>query len=340
MFDAHLPSFIPREAGSVMKVVAALFPKVRFFNLEFSELFFTLCCQAALMSTLVMMVWRRWRRAESHLLGKVWAVGVFGFVQLVLLGNGLPLIEPGKIFPSQSFGRGFLRPQGWAPHVSEAVSVIGVFGFVTLGLMLVLCCIITPAIDNQLRGLRRARKLVLPGVPRLTDHASSFLFVLCMAVIGAAGWYWFAHSLMASKWFPGQALPPYAALVFALVLLNAGLSFHALMEGFGARALFLWIIFVWVVPLMVGTVLGIAGNSLLPVTTWLSCISPLAGPGAATATLITGYGDLPGGMTRAIPRAFWFWQVVSLLVLAWLLLQLCVRHRGRHAQVMEDGKPV
>ena len=338
VFDAHLPSIIPREAGSVLKVLASLFPKERYFNLEFSELFFTLCCQAALMSTLGVMVWRRWRRAESHLLGKAWAVGAFAFIQVVLLGNGLPLIEPGKIFPSQSFGRQFIRQHDWTPAIGEAVSVISIYGFVTLGLMLVLCAMVTPAIENQLRGLRRARKLGLPGVPRFTDHATSFPIVLLMAAIGSAGWYWFAHSLMASKWFPGQVLPPYALLVFALVLFNAALSFHALMEGFGGRVLFLWAVLVWIVPLMVGTVLGIAGDKLLPVTTWLSCISPLASPGAATATLITGFGDLPGEVARAIPRAFWFWQVMSLLVLAWLMVQLRVRHRTRYAQVMEDGR--
>ena len=76
---------------------------MKFFNLDFSEAVFTVFSQGGLILTFVVMLCRKWRRTESHLLGKLWATGFFIWIQILLLGNALPLIEPGNLFPSRAF---------------------------------------------------------------------------------------------------------------------------------------------------------------------------------------------------------------------------------------------
>jgi hypothetical protein len=329
VLDENMQHFLPRETGAIVKLADALMPNVKFFGLEFREMAFTLFCQGGLMLTLVTMVWRRWRRTESHLLGKAWAVGLFAWLQTLLLGNGLPLIEPGMLFPSRTFAARFLRP-GWEPQLSEGVTVIGLYGLVTLLIILALTSIITPDVETQMRGLRRARKLGLARVPRFSDHASSRLFVLALVLIGAVAWFLFSRAVMASKWFPGHDLPGGALAVFAMALANAVLGYHALMEGWGGRRLFLTALFIGVVPPMIGFVLGGVSDGNLPLSTWLTAASPAFGPTLAPAVIVPD-ANLPLPVARAIPRAFWFWQVIFLLSLAWLLLKLRAIHQTRRA---------
>ncbi len=103
VFEECYPHLIPRDAGATAQALQQLLPSAKFFNLDFPQAVFTLLSQGVLILTMTVMLWRRWRRAESHLLGKVWATGFFGWLQLVLLGNALPLIEPGHLFPSRGF---------------------------------------------------------------------------------------------------------------------------------------------------------------------------------------------------------------------------------------------
>ena len=329
----QMPHFVPRNVGKVVQIVNQLTPSVKFFNLEFDELVFTLFCQGGVMLTLVTMVWRRWQSVESHLLGKGFALGLFAWMQTLLLGNALPLIDSGKLFLSRriarSFGNGFPETD---PKVEEGITVIGVYGLATMLIALMLTSIITPSIDTQLRGLRRARKLGNTGVPRWSDAATALPVAFAMVVVGAGAWFIFGQTLMESKWFPGHALPWFAALAFALTLINAVLGFHSLKEGWSTRALFVAVICLGIVPPMIGAVLGMISDHLMTWTTWLSAMSPASGPPLAPAVLVPG-GDLPTGIARAVPRAFWFWQSISLLAVGWLLVRLRAQHRQRRDQV-------
>ncbi|MDB4519172.1 hypothetical protein N9118_06435, partial [Akkermansiaceae bacterium] len=113
--------FVPRSGQMVIQTMQELVPTARFFGLNFPQVVFTLISQGILILAMSTMLWRRWRRNESHLLGKVGAVGLFAWVQLVILGNALPLIETGQLFPSREFGRRFGRfagvdPANWQPE--------------------------------------------------------------------------------------------------------------------------------------------------------------------------------------------------------------------------------
>lgn len=321
VFQESLPGILPKTAGSIVATGQKLAPEAKFFNLGFPEAVFTVFCQGGLILTFLVMLCRRWRRTESLLLGKIWATGLFIWVQILLLGNALPLIEPGNLFPSREFSRRVLDWSGWAPEAWEAVAMSGVYGFSTLLLLFAMTNIITPNEEIQIRGWRRVRKEGRASLPVLSDAATAFGWVVIMALAGAGGWHVFTQALVESRWFPGHEVPLKTLGFFAVALLSAGLGFHALLEAKGGRIVGLAVIFVGIVPLMIGAVLSVSNDRLIPAASWLFGISPASGPAYASASLLS-ITELPANLARSVPRAFYFWQAVSALVTIWLIVRL------------------
>ncbi|CAN5288314.1 hypothetical protein BH23VER1_BH23VER1_26490 [soil metagenome] len=340
VIEECLPHLIPRDAGAGVATLQSLVKQARFFDLGLPEYAFTLLCQGVFALTMVVMLWRRWRRAESHLLGKAWATGLYAWIQVLLLGNALPLIEPGHLFISRTMARRFFQfreSADWSPAPTEAVAMASAYGIVSLIFIWVLSLMITPNAENQTRGWRRARKLGRRSLAPASDPATAFWWVLAMALVGAAGWYLFASALIGSRWFPGREMPAMAAPAFVLAFLTGGLCFHALLEGRGAKATVLTVIFIGVVPVFVGTVVGTAADRLIAPATWLVGLSPASGPAyASTLTLPTS--DLPPEFARAAPRAFWFWQGIAALATAALVAHLR-RSRIAAALAANDSTP-
>jgi hypothetical protein len=305
----------------MVKIVTELIPTVKFFNLSFPEAVFTVFSQGGLILTFALMLCRKWRRSESHLLGKLWAVGFFIWIQFLLLGNALPLIDPGDLFPSRELTRMTRIIPNWKPQAWEAVTMVGLYGLFTMVLVFVLGGIITASRENQLRGWRRARKLGHARLFPLEDSATSFWFVLVMAVAGAVGWYVFASALVESRWFNHPPLAFSTLLVFTGVMLSAGLGFQALLESKGGRAVGMAAIFVGAVPIMIGTVLGAISDRLVPLASWVSAISPVSMPFYGASTMLD-FGELPDQAIRAVPRAFSFWLLVEVIAMLWLVVQL------------------
>ena len=321
VFEESLPGILPSSASSVVKVWRDLVPTVKFFGLDFSEAVFTVFSQGGLILTFIVMLCRKWRRSESHLLGKLWAAGFFVWIQILLLGNALPLIEPGDLFPSRAFAYMMRVRPDWEPQPVEAVAMSGIYGLATLLLIFVLAGIITPSADHQLRGWRRARKQGASSLPRLGDAATAFWFVLVMAGAGAAGWFVFTRALVESRWFPGHAVPLRTLAYFAAVMLTGGVGFQALLEAKGGRVVGLVTIFVGAVPVMAGVVLGSISDRMVPLASWLVGISPVSMPFYASQTLLA-LAELPASAARAVPRAFHFWLFVAVLVTVWLVVRL------------------
>ena len=321
VLDESLPGLLPVSMGAMMNAVQRLAPTAKFFNLDFSEAVFTVFSQGGLILTFIIMLCRKWRRSEAHLLGKLWAAGFFVWIQILLLGNALPLIEPGNLFPSRAFARFVRIMPDWAPKPMEAVAMSGLYGFVTLALIFIMAFIITPTADHQLRGWRRARKQGVSSLPRLGDAATGFWFVLVMALAGAAGWFLFTRALVESRWFPGHGVPLRTFVFFATVMLTGGLGFHALLEAKGGRVVGLMAIAVGVVPIMAGSVLGSVSDRMIPAASWLIGISPVSMPFYAAGTLLS-LAELPAEAARAIPRAFFFWLLVGVVTTLWLIGRL------------------
>jgi hypothetical protein len=333
VFEESLPGLLPVTAASIVKGVQRLVPTVKFFNLDFSETVFTVFSQGGLILTFIVMLCRKWRRAESHLLGKLWATGFFVWVQILLLGNALPLIEPGTLFPSRGFFRMVRLTTSWTPSPSEAVAMSGIYGFVTLVLIFILAVIITPSADNQLRGWRRARKQGGSSLPPLADAATAFWFVLVMAAAGAAGWFLFTRALVESRWFPGHEVPLWILGSFAAVMFAGGAGFHALLETKGGRAVGLAAILIGAVPVMAGAVLGSISDRLIPTAVWVAGVSPASLPFYAPAAQLT-LSDLPAAVARAVPRAFQFWLMTGALAALWLIALLRSSRRAMAARVL------
>jgi hypothetical protein len=206
----------------------------------------------------------------------------------------------------------------------------GVYGFFSLGLVFVLAGIITPSSDHQIRGWRRARKQGETSLPFLSDASTAFWSVLVMALTGAGGWFVFTRALVESRWFPGHVVPLGTLGYFVAVMLACGIGFQSLLETKGGRLVGMMAIFVGVVPLMIGAVLGPIDDRLIPVSAWLVGISPVSMPFYASGTLLS-LAELPAEAARAVPRAFYFWLFVSLLVAAWLVVRLWAARKVRAA---------
>jgi hypothetical protein len=337
VFQESLPDLLPSTASSIARLREQLLPTVKFFNLDFSEAVFTVFSQGGLILTFTIMLCRKWRRHESHLLGKLWATGFFVWIQILLLGNALPLIEPGDLFPSQGFMRMVRVKPDWLPSPLEAVSMSGLYGVVTLGLLFVLAGIITPSADTQLRGWRRARKQGATALPRLADAATAFWAVLAMALAGAVGWFLFTRGVVESRWFPGHAVPLSTLAYFAAVLLTGGIGFQALLEAKGGRVLGLAAIFIGAVPIMAGAVLG-TNDRMAPIAAWLIGLSPVSMPVYASGTLLS-LAELPREVARAVPRAFYFWLFVGVLACAWLIVHLWTARRAIAHSALAGATP-
>ncbi len=316
-----LPGLLPEAPAELLRLQQRFAPAARFYNLDFPEAVFTVFSQSGLILTFLVMLRRRWRSAESLLLGKLWAPGLFLWIQILLLGNALPLVDSGRIFPSREIANFTFAGTRWSPAAAEAVGMAAAYGLVTRLLLLLLAHTITPDREMQIRGWRRAKKQGANRLPPLADGATAFWPVLAMALAGAAGWYLFTRGVVESRWFPGQTVPPQVAAYFALVMLSGGLAFHALLEWRGTRAVAMAAIFAGVLPVLVGTVLVTIDDRFQPVGAWAIGMSPAAAPIFATAGLLE-IADLPAGLARAVPLASYFWQFVTALAACWLIAAL------------------
>ena len=327
------PKLLPKSAGAAMQTLQNLAPTAKFFGLNFPESVFTAFSQGGLILTFFVMLCRKWRRAESHLLGKTWAAGFYIWIQIQLLGNSLPLMDEGAVFPSQAFNRMIRFKVGWHPDPGEAVAMSGIYGVMSLLLIFIFAIIITPSADSQIRGWRRARKQGVDSLPFFSDAATSFWAVLVMALAGATGWFLFTRGLVESRWFPGHVMSLKIFFFYALVMVAAGVGFQALLESKGGRVVGLATIFVGVVPPMAGAVIAPISKGLAPLSVWLFGMSPASLPMYASGSLLS-LSELPVEIARAVPRAFQFWLFVTTLACLWRITQLWISRKEKAKSVL------
>lgn len=335
VFEESLPGIVPKSAGSVISSAQRLLPSAKFFNLDFPEAVFTVFSQGGLVLTFILMLARRWKREESHLLGKLWALLFFIWIQLLLLGNALPLVDSGSIFPSRGLARYAHLDFDWSPNRLEAVSMSGLYGLVTLALIFILGGMITPSPDYQIRGWRRARKQGQTSLPVLSDPATGSWFACLMAVAGAVGWFLFTRALVESRWFPGHVVPLQVLGYFTATLLAAGLGFQLLLETRGGRTVGLAAILIGAAPLMTGAVMYSIGGWLHAAACWVIGCSPLSLPLYASGSLLS-LSELPEEIARAVPRAFHFWLLVAGLFTVWQLTRLVATRRAMARRILEQ----
>jgi len=326
VLEEVLPFLIESRVGMVMEGYQQLVPSAKFFGLNLPQYVFTLISQAVLSFAMGLMLWRRWRKNDCHLLGKFSAVAIFAWLQAVLLGNSLPLINQGDVFPSREFDRRFGRfletaAEGWSPAPTEALVMVGLYGLVTLFCLWAMIVLITPGTDDQMRGWRRARKFGKTRLPPLWDSATSTPWTVMMAAMGVGGWYFFAKSLMESRWYPGLDLTGGTLIAMVLVIFGGGLSMQALLEAKGKKYTGVTVLLVGMVPVMIAVIVGLNSDRLIPAAIWLAGMCPLLWP-VYGAYMAIPVDDMPRDFIRAAPNAFWFWQGVVILLSGWLLVKL------------------
>ncbi len=301
---------------------------VDFFEWNFSDLVFTLIVQGSLILFLCVMVWRKWRQAESHLLSKGWALLLFLWLSILPIGNAIPGIQDGSLFPERARSRFAMgMPGGHSPW--EALQMCAFYGMMILFFLILMVIMLTPGQDSQARGLRRAAKLGRRGAPFFSDESSAFPVVLLLTAGGAASWAWFSRSVLGSTWF--QADPGWTAyLVFFGILAPSVMGFHALLEARGGKWPFLLVVFLGVVPVLAALVVATASRSAPPAAFIVAGASPM------TQTIYAAEGFIPwrrrdlgsGVIHDAVRQAIHLWPVVYAFV-ALFFLQGLQRHWKR-----------
>ncbi|MEY5019336.1 MAG: hypothetical protein RLZ22_424 [Verrucomicrobiota bacterium] len=336
VFEESLPGLLPKNAATALKAGQQLFPTVKFFDLDFPEAVFTAFSQGGLILVFATMLCRKWQRHEARLLNKAWALGFYAWVQVLLLGNALPLIETGELFPSRGFERFIPLKADWAPTHGEALVMITVYGIFSLSLTFILALIITPNIDRQTRGWRKARKHGQEKIPMLGDAASATGFVAIMSMLAAFGWHVFTWELVESRWYPGHRVGIEMLGIYAIVMLVVGLGFQTLLQWKGGRSLGLVMIFIGVVPIMAGSIMGTISNDLLHNSSWITSLSPLSLPIYAPISKLS-INDVEKLPLRSITGAFQFWLVVWSSVTVWLTFKAREGNRELKARVFAEG---
>ena len=304
---------------------------VEFFDWNFTDLQFTLIVQGSLILTSVVMVWRKWRQADSHLLSKGWAILVFAWLCILPIGNALPGIKDGSLFPAKSI-RSLLQGKPNQPSADEALQMCAFYGVVMLFFLVLLVIMLTPSQDGQARGLRRAAKLGRRSAPLLADGSSAFPVVLLLTAGGALSWSWFTRSVLSSTWFnadPGQS----TYFLYFGIMAPAILGFHALLEARGGKWPFLAVVFLGVVPVLASLILMTASHDVPTTALIVAGASPMAQTVYAVEHFIP-WGNLrPNNlqMHEAIQTSLRMWPVVYALTAVLFLLALRRHWQRRRA---------
>ncbi|MGJ8639677.1 MAG: hypothetical protein ACSHYA_09815 [Opitutaceae bacterium] len=246
---------------------------VKFYDINVPVWLFSITMQVSLCGVFLMVVIRKWRNENAHLLGKHASVFTLGGVLAVLLGTILPLIPDGKIFPP------FLRDnfRGADANIADAVlkvrdliegqtlAIPGIFGFFILLLVCLMVTFITPTRDTRLKELRRIRKLGWKRIPFGSDAASSLPQTLAFCFLGSAAWLLFLQSLFDCAWFQGMAMDFKLSgwILCPLSIFLPGLIFQQLLERGGFKGVFIPVLYGWIVPLLVAIIILSAADGLV-----------------------------------------------------------------------------
>ncbi|MEM6883944.1 MAG: hypothetical protein AAF571_02855 [Verrucomicrobiota bacterium] len=244
-----------------------------FFALDIPCHIFSMLIQLLMLSLFTIVVYRKWRNENHHLLDKHSAVLALGTLYFALIGSMLPQIPTGRIFPS--WGPRYLLEIPPVDFISpkEALFILGFFGVFSLIISILTIALITPNLDKQIKGLRRMVKLENDRVPFSDDESSSFWHSIIICGIAFTGWWLFVGYLFDSNWYEGWVLSPYAWLWALTSLVVPIMSFQMYLEVKGGHGLFIVLLIAWIVPLLGGILMAAASEHLLHAATYVAALS-------------------------------------------------------------------
>jgi len=303
----ELPGSEPMDGG-----------KALFFGLTMPHSQFTLISQGVFFLIMGTMLWRRWRRPDCHLLGKFGAMISFVWMQAVLLGTSLPLIESGRIFPMNALsilvtGAARIPTSRMVPSVTEGEVMIGFYGLLTLVILWVWTVMIAPSPKVQRRGWRRAVKLNQVKLPFASDAAGAGLAVFVMAMVGATAWCVFARELFQSDWFEKTGIGRFSPLAMIVVACTGSLLVQQFIERKGRKTALVFLAALALLPIMAVIMMGVLKAGWNSSEGWIVAFSPMAWTFFTAKISLVGEGAY---RYSHVP----FWLVQGLMVFWWLRL--------------------
>jgi hypothetical protein len=301
---------------------------VDFFNFDLSIIGFSLVIQSLLFWVFAMVVYRKWRQESLHILGKHATVVVYAGIILVIIGSMMPLIDTGGIFPSQASMNYLDIPHDRFIDGEEAALIPGFFGFLTLGLAMILIGHMTASRDKQMKGCRRANKYGQGRIRRNDDAYSSLPHTLAIILCGALGWCLFTLALHDSHWYLRWSLESLYWLWLTLSLALPLVYLQMAMEIWGMRGVFI-LNLIWLVALFLGIILTTMSDALSGLATYVIMLSGYALPFFSVEAGIEG-SMLDDNLVAK--RAFFH----SLILYACCLPILIGKWRAHHRQLRDE----
>lgn len=273
-FSDIIPTFRGVFSGWAKQIGHA---EVPFWNFQMSHLAFSLMVQGSLILTFIVILVRRWRDEQAHLLGKGYAVAWLIWMQVILLGNVLPLLDKGRILTGM-LGKqtDVARTLSQMSGTVEAQVLIVLYGIISLLLLKPVILSITPQADIQMVAFRRQKKFGQRGIPWLSDGASALPWIWLAAGVSGAAWAVFVQRMLNSGAFGPGWFPTEGWAVFIGIVLVLAAIFHFLIEGFGRRVAWLTFFLIGFVPLFTSLVLISISGTWLETARYLTGLSPLS----------------------------------------------------------------
>lgn len=354
VFSELIGALAPQVREGFDQVFGTGSRSVSLFGMELDALPFSLLIQGTLILTFVVVLYRKWRQPNHHMLGKNFAACLCVWIHVLLLGSTIPLIDSGEIFPDQSGRRARVaRELGLAgPHLMRGLGdqkqpkhaywLSASYGLGALFLSCGLILIVTPNRDEFTKGLRRARKLGRRRVPWNADGASAMPHALIIALTGLLAWAVFSSEMFGARWFTRDALgdtapvfnkhnlriAPFSQLLFVM-------AFWAVLEWGERRTLLLFTLFVWIVPVLAAMIFFIAGPNFHQMAILLGAFSALPSPFYALSFPI----DDPRWYMRWMAQTFIVTVFLYTALVAYLVRSVWLRHREIVNRVEEGDAP-
>jgi hypothetical protein len=277
---ANLTDLVPSMRGATGGWSRQLLaPDVPFWGLRMSHLAFSLMVQATLIVTFVVILVRRWRDEQAHLLGKAYAVGWLIWLQVILLGTVLPQLEGNRILTGM-----VRRRPGLPKEISELSGPIEArilavtYGVIGLLILFSIISCITPREPTQMIAFRRRKKFGQRVIPWLSDGATAAPWAWIAAGATGAAWALLAERLLTSNAYGGKGFPVEGWATFIGITFVVAAIFHFLLEAYGRRAAWLTLFLAGFIPLFASLVLISISGRWSEIARYLVGFSSLSTP--------------------------------------------------------------
>lgn len=307
---------------------------VDFFQFEIPTFAFGLAVQGFLIFTFILILYRRWKGENLHLLSKNFTLLLFSGILVLFLGTSLPLMDSGQIFPSMNtqFGQRYMGPTGMQASFSEGLGITAACGIITFIIACMLIQIITPTSDGFLKGLRRAFKEGRSSSQMASDSATALWHTLAIGVLGGLAWFWFTHSLFSTDFYPDVNVPGFAPVVMVAAFVFASVSFGTTLQLFGKGILWLAMLFAWIVPMLTAGILFLAEQPVIGI--YLSSLSAF---GAFFNSLTSLLAEPDYRNYAHLQSAFWIWMS-SHAFIAFMLIAFSGKRNVRLRDLVEEER--